>query len=290
LKVRATHLRPPHSRMRECASPHASSVSQAIAVPLGTSTNAPRLCFIHVPKCAGGALHLALRRHYGLIERHHLSAIWSRRFASWQNTPLRSYRLALLEKRLSSPRLRYVSGHYPITLELLEKHEAEWHFLTVLRPPVERWLSNYFFNRYKSKRHFRTRANLADYLASSPGRASARTYLRHFGGWQPQSEYRTLCRARMPNAEPLPQRGRYRKAGPSRKSAGHRAGWYCSCGEAQPQSFTRKPTRRARYPRATGGNCPRVRRRHSHLRARKEAGFESHRWGAGAFVMMRRSS
>lgn len=147
----------------------------------------PRLCFIHVPKCAGGALHLALRRHYGLIERHHLSAIWSRRFASWQNTPLRSYRLALLEKRLSSPRLRYVSGHYPITLELLEKHEANWHFLTVLRPPVERWLSNYFFNRYKNKRHFRTRANLTDYLASSRGRASARTYLRHFGGWQPRA-------------------------------------------------------------------------------------------------------
>lgn len=154
---------------------------------IAISTGAPRLCFIHVPKCAGGALHLALRGHYGLVERHHLSAVWSRRLASWRDIPLRSHRLGLLQKRLASPRLRYVSGHYPIELDILESHGTEWHFLTLLRPPVERWLSNYFFNRYKSTRHFRTRANLLDYMASSPGRASARTYLRHFGGWQPRA-------------------------------------------------------------------------------------------------------
>jgi hypothetical protein len=77
-----------------------------------------------------------------------------------------------------------VSGHFAINLELLERYAGKWHFLTVLRHPVDRWFSNYFFNRYKRSSHFATTAQLTDYALSSPGRASARTYVRLFGGWK----------------------------------------------------------------------------------------------------------
>jgi len=77
-----------------------------------------------------------------------------------------------------------VSGHFAIGPELLARFESQWQFITVLRDPVERWFSNYFFNRYKKSRHFAIKAELRDYVLSSPGRASARTYLRLLGGWK----------------------------------------------------------------------------------------------------------
>jgi hypothetical protein len=155
-------------------------------------TRKPRLCFIHVPKCAGGSLHHALSGHYGIVERQKLSAQRSRRVALSRGVGLHDYREELLLAALGTRRLRYVSGHYRISREILEKYQSDWHFLTVLRDPVERWISEYFFNRYKRLDHCRTERGLVSYVRSARGYNSARTYLRLFGGWHREAD-RELC-------------------------------------------------------------------------------------------------
>jgi hypothetical protein len=70
----------------------------------------------------------------------------------------------LLPYYLSNPELRLVSGHMPVRSSVMEAFRDEWDFLLLLRDPVQRWLSNYFFNRYKADDHYRIDQTLDEFL------------------------------------------------------------------------------------------------------------------------------
>lgn len=69
--------------------------------------------------------------------------------------PDASLRRALFARDLASPRAGLVCGHYRYARWIGERWGGEsdgrddesWSFVTVLRDPVERWLSHYFYNR-----------------------------------------------------------------------------------------------------------------------------------------------
>ena len=57
------------------------------------------------------------------------------------------YRRQLLTYELCRADIRYVAGAYQVTREIIEDRGRTWAFVTVLRDPVARFISNLFYSR-----------------------------------------------------------------------------------------------------------------------------------------------
>jgi hypothetical protein len=104
----------------------------------------PLLVFVHIPKTAGMTLATILQRHYGDAclggpgEGRHESPE--------ERAPNVFSRFEHVDARLraaAEPSVRAVAGH--ITFGLADRLPANSRYLTVLRDPVERTLSHYYF-------------------------------------------------------------------------------------------------------------------------------------------------
>lgn len=143
-----------------------------------------RICFIHVPKCGGTSFGEALAREYGLVARlggrlATVDPVVSKRAAAVAGQPLSRYREALLLYHLGHPRTRFVAGHVEYSPR---GHDAfpDWRYVTLLRDPVAKWFSQYFYNRYKESDHSRVELELEDFLATPAARDYGSDYVRFF--------------------------------------------------------------------------------------------------------------
>lgn len=145
-----------------------------------------RICFIHVPKCGGSSLRGAIARCYPLRYRirsrgiQHIEAATSKNAAQVLGIDVHAYRLGLLRNLLSEPENVFVSGHVAFSKATFEEYGDRWRFVTILREPVARWYSSYFFNRYKQSEHYRLEAELEEFVESPRALASASMYIRYF--------------------------------------------------------------------------------------------------------------
>lgn len=108
--------------------------------------------FHHVPKCAGGSFHRQLRKIYP-FSSNRLSQIPDTKYEFIKkphglildNEYNYLKRLIVLEYFLSSGSA-YVSGHVPFSSRIFEIYKNTHKFVTILRDPVDRFVSNYLFN------------------------------------------------------------------------------------------------------------------------------------------------
>lgn len=151
--------------------------------PEGKSTMNGRVLFIHIPKCAGTSLRHAVSRS---LDEHgpekHLSVrvetSASVRTAVILKKDVQLVREELLLYYLADPGYRFISGHFTFS-ELAYRHfSQEWSFITVLRHPVERWLSHFFFNRFKQNSHTRISMELEEFLISDRAKELGSEYVR----------------------------------------------------------------------------------------------------------------
>jgi hypothetical protein len=56
----------------------------------------------------------------------------------------------------------------------------EWNFVTILRNPVERWISEYVYNTYKKEEWMKNLLPIEEYLESEAAILSGTTFLRYF--------------------------------------------------------------------------------------------------------------
>lgn len=115
----------------------------------------PKIAYIHIPKCAGTSLVQAIRDHYPAEKSssfHFVPAYWALRSQrqdwnreDWQTEwmRIRQYHFAFFLQQ-GKP---FVYGHMPVTTQLLEQFQKEYLFFTVLRDPVERFISNYVYDK-----------------------------------------------------------------------------------------------------------------------------------------------
>ena len=143
-----------------------------------------KICFIHVPKCGGTSLNEAFRKSLSIspfsLKAHKIDSVKTMKEAKRQGVDHLVLRRQLLKQKLKQKSLRYLTGHAPCSSEMRHSHDNEWNFITVLRNPVDRFISAYFFNKYKKLNHRKHDMSLDEYLNSSIAQENGQMFIRYF--------------------------------------------------------------------------------------------------------------
>lgn len=153
----------------------AYAASRRIVKPIPRS-----IAYIHIPKCGGTSLHQAICRHYPDDKVTYLDPTASGIAANRAGTDLLPYRRDLLAYQLArSDGHRFISGHWPVDADLMTASAETWDMITVLRDPVERWISNYLFNRHRANNrdHFGTDLSIEAYLETQEAMNNGRLFV-----------------------------------------------------------------------------------------------------------------
>ena len=103
--------------------------------------------FVHLPKCAGTSVRAAIERYYPKTRVTKLSSAGSKHCADYLGMNMLAYRRGLLIYQLQrGGKCRFLTGHHPVSSEVLDRWGGKWRFVTLLRDPVDRFISQYFYN------------------------------------------------------------------------------------------------------------------------------------------------
>jgi len=152
--------------------------------------------FLHVPKCGGTSVNVALREAYGLRSGmrvdlrgnvHHEAFYWldaaaSKSAADAMQVPLHEHREHILIHEMSRSHKKYISGHFQFSEVAHRTYHDTYAFITILRDPVERWYSTYFYNRDKTSDHFAIKDTLENYVQSASAQSTGNLITHSFAG------------------------------------------------------------------------------------------------------------
>jgi hypothetical protein len=173
--------------------PSRSKTAKRILKKFFSVPDLPRIVFFHVPKCGGTSIHDAikdgLKKKYGLrrVPLFHLDTHASHLAAEAFGTDREEHREQLLLYNLGLPHLALVDGHFPFSRRVLKMKNANDVFITVLRHPYSRLLSDYYYSRYKTHRQddrarLAIEADIDGWLASADASYMATHLVRFFSG------------------------------------------------------------------------------------------------------------
>ena len=149
-----------------------------------------RVVFHHVPKCAGTSISRALRVRYALsqasIAAPATADVVNRQYGATDFSDLehynriRRFRVELLHYLMWKDTY-FIGGHVPFNQVAYEHLGKGYRFITVLRDPVERFISEYFYNRGRAHQA-RIDTDLAEYLESPLAQRNALKFCEYFAG------------------------------------------------------------------------------------------------------------
>lgn len=155
-------------------------------VPLSADEPAPgvggrRIAFFHTPKCGGTSVHTWLATAFGGPAG--LDPIAAEAAARNIGATGLEFREALLAYFVQRRDARFISGHYSYSGRAFAGHEDEFDLITILRNPIDRLLSQYYYNRFRDQRnHFPIDSELSDWLQTNQARAAGMVFTKMFVG------------------------------------------------------------------------------------------------------------
>ena len=156
-----------------------------------------RIVFHHVPKCGGNSVGKALPNRYLLSRRtispfeslHAVDAVLNGH--KRRNKKLDNYifRQTLLVYLLLKD-FHFIWGHVEFNENTYKIFKEKYLFVTSLRDPVERYISNYFYDRsYKVNNRLKIIKDLDDFTRTERGIRFGRRYCQYFSGLLPSSQF-----------------------------------------------------------------------------------------------------
>jgi hypothetical protein len=143
-----------------------------------------RVCFLHLEKCGGTSVRAAIERaqmHWKRWKRPEVrvGAYASTEAAQRLGMPMYTFREQLLHYQLARDDVPLVTGHVQLDASLVETYRSKWGFVVLLREPVRRWISYYFFNRYKPVDDYnKIDQSLEAFLETPEGQFRGQDYVR----------------------------------------------------------------------------------------------------------------
>jgi hypothetical protein len=156
-----------------------------------------KIVFLHVPKCGGTAVNSSIRQHF-LTSGVSLASPPCQKAAAIHyglKDPLeRDYYYVLKSSELlllyhMFIGTQYISGHFSFNPEIYHQFKNQYRFITILRDPSRRLISQYFYNRYKGSEHCKTDVDLQSFVESEAGRNLGHEYVKFIGGINKAGDY-----------------------------------------------------------------------------------------------------
>ena len=145
------------------------------------------IVYHHVPKCGGTSVARALRRAYILSHAGVRPEEAIRAFNRWQAANGASLNDVWAFRELMFLYFLYcdkrcVAGHAPFSDVAFDTFSERYAFVTVLRDPVERFVSNFYWNKSRPVGDRRIEESFDEFLDSEQAARLGSTYVRYFCG------------------------------------------------------------------------------------------------------------
>lgn len=165
-----------------------------------------KVVFIHVPKCGGTSVTSAIGascRKLPLGDDRNVITLNSRAsseavkllqktnypYDSNDDYPVLHLREELLAYYLRFRNVDFISGHFPFNATVFEHFGGPFFFMTILRDPMQRWISSYFFNRFKPGDHRKIDDEIDQFLQTDFGRSQGHEMIKFIGGADKSGDY-----------------------------------------------------------------------------------------------------
>jgi hypothetical protein len=184
-----------------------SSLSRRIVNEIRGPVN-HRIVYIHIPKCAGSSIKRAicanyftadLRKDRSIVTIEPAASSFVANIINNTNYPydesddfsIFKFRESLLLYFLNQKNIKpnFIHGHITFSELAYKQFKEEISFITILRDPIDRWISTYFYNRYKDSDHYKMDIDIEKYLDSPFGKAQGYTYVKFLGGAHENRDY-----------------------------------------------------------------------------------------------------
>lgn len=99
------------------------------------------------------------------------------------------FRENLLLYYMGQEDINYIAGHFSFSEPASRYFSDQYAFVTVLREPVERWISLYFWRRYNKNGHRNIYTDITTHLKSELAKNQGCGYVKFFGGVNKEGDY-----------------------------------------------------------------------------------------------------
>ncbi|PIG90646.1 hypothetical protein CSQ79_25750 [Gloeocapsopsis sp. IPPAS B-1203] len=96
------------------------------------------------------------------------------------------FRENLLLYYMCQPKINYIAGHFSFSEVAYQNFSNKYAFITVLRNPVKRWISAYFYNRYTISK---LDEDFYEFLSSERALKGGCMYVKSIGGPNKSGDY-----------------------------------------------------------------------------------------------------